>query len=56
MSDLPKRVSIDEEGPREGIQSEPAGIPLADKVRLATIVCEFARELRATAARTDIDR
>lgn len=31
-------------------------LTLDDKVRLATIVCEFARELRATAARTDIDR
>ncbi len=34
MSDLPKRVSIDEEGPREGFQSEKKAIPVADKVRL----------------------
>ena len=30
MSDLPKRVSIDEEGPREGFQSETKAIPVAD--------------------------
>ena len=34
MSDLPKRVSISEEGPREGFQSEKKVIPVADKVRL----------------------
>ena len=34
MSDLPKRVSISEEGPREGFQSEKKTIPVADKVRL----------------------
>ncbi len=34
MSDLPKRVTIDEEGPREGFQSEKKTIPVADKVRL----------------------
>ena len=34
MSDLPKRVTIDEEGPREGFQSEKMAIPVADKVRL----------------------
>ena len=34
MSDLPKRVTIDEEGPREGFQSEKKMIPVADKVRL----------------------
>ena len=34
MSDLPKRVLIDEEGPREGFQSEKKIIPVADKVRL----------------------
>ncbi|QQS11834.1 MAG: hydroxymethylglutaryl-CoA lyase [Rhodospirillales bacterium] len=44
MSDLPKRVSIDEEGPREGIQSEPAGIPLADKVRLIEALAETGLE------------
>lgn len=34
MSDLPKRVAISEEGPREGFQSEKKMIPVADKVRL----------------------
>ena len=34
MSDLPKRVEIAEEGPREGFQSEKRMIPVADKVRL----------------------
>ena len=34
MSDLPKRVLIDEEGPREGFQSEKKMIPVPDKVRL----------------------
>ncbi len=34
MSDLPKRVTINEEGPREGFQSEKKMIPVADKVRL----------------------
>ena len=34
MSDLPKAVSIHEEGPREGFQIEPGPIPTADKVRL----------------------
>ena len=34
MSDLPKAVSIHEEGPREGFQIEPGPIPTADKIRL----------------------
>ncbi len=34
MSDLPKRVTIDEEGPREGFQSEKKTIPVSEKVRL----------------------
>ncbi len=34
MSDLPKRVEISEEGPREGFQSEKKVIPVVDKVRL----------------------
>ncbi|MDR1967782.1 MAG: hydroxymethylglutaryl-CoA lyase [Burkholderiaceae bacterium] len=33
MSDLPKRVRIHEEGPREGFQIESAAIPTAEKVR-----------------------
>ena len=32
MSDLPKFVTIHEEGPREGFQMEPAGIPTARKI------------------------
>lgn len=34
MSDFPKRITIVEEGPREGFQSEPPGIATQDKVRL----------------------
>lgn len=40
MSDLPKRVTIEEEGPREGVQSEPAGISVADKARLVESLAE----------------
>lgn len=40
MSDLPKRVFIDEEGPREGFQSEPPGITVANKVRLIEALAE----------------
>jgi hydroxymethylglutaryl-CoA lyase len=40
MSDLPKRIFIDEEGPREGFQSEPAGITVANKVRLIEALAE----------------
>jgi hydroxymethylglutaryl-CoA lyase len=34
MSDLPQSVRIVEEGPREGFQYEPAGIPTARKIEL----------------------
>ena len=34
MSELPNRISITEEGPREGFQSEPPGIPTQAKLRL----------------------
>ena len=34
MADLPQRVEIAEEGPREGFQIEPGPIPTADKVAL----------------------
>jgi hydroxymethylglutaryl-CoA lyase len=34
MSDLPARVAIKEEGPREGFQIEKGAIPTAEKVRL----------------------
>ncbi len=40
MSDLPKRVSISEEGPREGFQSEKKMIPVAEKVRLIEALAE----------------
>ena len=40
MSDLPKRVTINEEGPREGFQSEKKMIPIADKVRLIEALAE----------------
>jgi hydroxymethylglutaryl-CoA lyase len=33
MSDLPRRIVIQEEGPREGFQIEPAPIAVADKIR-----------------------
>src|SRR3954470_23590365 len=44
MSDLPKRVSIAEEGPREGFQSEKKTIPVADKVRLIEALAETGLE------------
>lgn len=34
MTDLPHRVEITEEGPREGFQIEPGPIPTADKIAL----------------------
>lgn len=34
MSDIPARIHIVEEAPREGFQSEPEGIPVDDKLRL----------------------
>lgn len=34
MTDLPTRIDIHEEGPREGFQIEPGPIPTADKVAL----------------------
>lgn len=34
MSDLPSRVDINEEGPREGFQIEPGPIPSEDKIAL----------------------
>jgi hydroxymethylglutaryl-CoA lyase len=40
MSDLPKRVEISEEGPREGFQSEKKTIPVPDKVRLIEALAE----------------
>ena len=40
MSDLPTKVSIQEEGPREGFQIEQAAIPTADKVRFIEALAE----------------
>ena len=40
MSDLPKRVDIHEEGPREGFQIEPGPIATADKIRLIEALAE----------------
>jgi len=40
MSDLPKSVSICEEGPREGFQSEPRMIATADKIRFIEALAE----------------
>ena len=34
MNDLPSRVTIQEEGPREGFQIEPGPIPTARKIEL----------------------
>ena len=34
MTDLPKKVEIHEEGPREGFQIEPGPISTADKIRV----------------------
>ena len=40
MSDLPKSVSISEEGPREGFQIEPGPIPTARKIDLIDALSE----------------
>jgi hydroxymethylglutaryl-CoA lyase len=40
MRDVPKRVDILEEGPREGFQSEPASIAVGDKVKLIEALAE----------------
>jgi isopropylmalate/homocitrate/citramalate synthase len=40
MSDLPRRVDIHEEGPREGFQIEPGPISTADKIRLIEALAE----------------
>lgn len=40
MSDLPARVTINEEGPREGFQIEPGPIATADKVRFVEALAE----------------
>ncbi|RYY10176.1 MAG: hypothetical protein EON55_16875 [Alphaproteobacteria bacterium] len=40
MSNLPDRVDIFEEGPREGFQIEPGPIATAEKVRLIEMLAE----------------
>jgi len=40
MTDLPKRVDIHEEGPREGFQIEPAPIPTREKIRFCEALAE----------------
>jgi hydroxymethylglutaryl-CoA lyase len=40
MTDMPKRVAIHEEGPREGFQIEPGPIATADKVRFIEALAE----------------
>jgi isopropylmalate/homocitrate/citramalate synthase len=40
MSELPMRVDIHEEGPREGFQIEPGPIPTAEKIRLIEALAE----------------
>ncbi|MGF7159288.1 hydroxymethylglutaryl-CoA lyase [Rhodoligotrophos appendicifer] len=40
MSDVPARVTITEEGPREGFQSEPPGIATEAKIRLVEALAE----------------
>ena len=40
MTDLPKKILINEEGPREGFQIESAAIPTADKIALIDALSE----------------
>ena len=40
MSDLPKRIEIEEQGPREGFQIEPGPISTADKIALIEALAE----------------
>jgi isopropylmalate/homocitrate/citramalate synthase len=40
MSDLPSKVDVHEEGPREGFQIEPGPISTADKIRLIEALAE----------------
>ena len=40
MSDLPQRIEIHEEGPREGFQIEPGPISAADKIKLIEALAE----------------
>jgi len=40
MSDLPKKIFIDDEGPREGFQIEKQHIPTARKIELIEALAE----------------
>jgi hydroxymethylglutaryl-CoA lyase len=40
MNDLPKKININEEGPREGFQIESADIPTEDKIELVNMLSE----------------
>ena len=40
MSDLPTFVTINEEGPREGVQIDPGPISTADKIKLIDALSE----------------
>ena len=44
MTDLPQRVLIQEEGPREGFQIEPKPISVADKVSFIEALAEHRRD------------
>ena len=46
MSELPVRVVINEEGPREGFQIEPGPIPTADKIKLIEAPARGVVQLR----------
>jgi hydroxymethylglutaryl-CoA lyase len=56
MLDLPKSVNIHEEGPREGFQFEPAGIPTAAKVELIEALAESGLKHIACASFVDPQR
>jgi hydroxymethylglutaryl-CoA lyase len=56
MLDLPKSVDIHEEGPREGFQFEPAGIPTAAKVELIEALAESGLKHIACASFVDPQR
>ena len=56
MSSLPTSVEIHEEGPREGFQFEPAGIPTAAKVELVEALAEAGLKHIACASFVDPKR
>ena len=47
MTDLPTKVVIHEEGPREGFQIEPGPISTADKIRVIEGLAETVKFMRA---------